>query len=45
VLVIGLNDRDFIKQPARAAGFGQIFRAVGVQDAAVDGMAMKFSGR
>ena len=35
-LVVGLNDRDFIQKPIRAAVLGNVLRAVGVENVAVD---------
>ena len=35
-LVVGLNDRDFVEKPIRAAVLGNVLRAVGVENVAVD---------
>jgi hypothetical protein len=35
-LVVGLNDRDFVQKPIRAAVLGNVLRAVGVENVAVD---------
>ena len=35
-LVVGLHDRDFVQQPIRSALFGNVLRAVGVKNVAVD---------
>ena len=39
-LVVGLNDRDFVQKPIRSAVLGDVLRAVGVQNVAVDRMAI-----
>jgi len=38
--VVGLNDCDFVQKPIRAAVLGNVLRAVGVKNIAVDGMAI-----
>ena len=35
-LVVGLNDRDFVEKPIRSAVLGNVLRAVGVENVAVD---------
>ena len=35
-LVVGLNDRDFVQKPIRAAVLGNVLRAIGVENVAVD---------
>jgi len=35
-LVVGLNDRDFVQKPIRSAVLGNVLRAVGVENVAVD---------
>src|SRR5712692_10809716 len=35
-LVIGLNDRDFVQKPIRPTVLGNVLRAVGVENVAVD---------
>ena len=37
-LVIGLNDRDFVEKPIRSAVLGNVLRAVGVENVAVNGV-------
>ena len=37
-LVVGLNDSDFIQKPIRSAVLGNVLRAVGVENVAVDPM-------
>ena len=39
-LVVGLNDRDFVQKPIRSAVLGNVLRAVGVKNIAVDRMAV-----
>ena len=39
-LVVGLNDRDFVQKPIRSAVLGNVLRAVGVKNIAVDRMAI-----
>jgi hypothetical protein len=35
-LVVGLNDRDFVQKPIRPTVFGNVLRAIGVENVAVD---------
>jgi hypothetical protein len=35
-LVVGLNDRDFVEKPIRSAVLGNMLRAVGVENVAVN---------
>jgi len=35
-LVVGLNDRDFVQKPIRSTVLGNVLRAVGVENVAVD---------
>ena len=37
-LVVGLNDRDFVQKPIRPTVLGDVLRAVGVENVAVDPM-------
>jgi len=37
-LVVGLNDRDFVQKPIRPTVLGNVLRAVGVENVAVDPM-------
>ncbi len=37
-LVVGLNDRDFIQKPVRPAMLGNMLRAVGIENIAIDPM-------
>src|ERR1700687_6436358 len=39
-LVVGLNDRDFVQKTLRSAVLGDVLRAVGVKNIAVDRMAI-----
>ena len=35
-LVVGLNDRDFVQKPIRSAVLGNMLRAIGVENVAVN---------
>src|ERR1019366_7458865 len=39
-LVVGLNDRDLVEKPIRSAVLGNMLRAVGVENVAVDRVAI-----
>jgi hypothetical protein len=42
-LVVGLNDRDLVEKPIRSAVLGNVLRAVGVENVAVDPMPIPIS--
>ena len=42
-LVVGLNDRDFVQKPIRPTVLGNVLRAVGVENVAVDSAPIQFS--
>ena len=44
VLVVGLNQSDFVKKPIGSAVFGDILRAFGVENTSVDGMPVPLFG-